>query len=491
MVSAFCLSAILNFKRKKFSRLPVSSVTYEPSADTKCWLYECPGPDPADFEQEGTPTQPLVYWLDLQAVPDDDSAAFGWKTSPDQWNDSAVWASGVHQPGPMSWQELQYPQGHPFAAESLDLALEIWGDEAPPVNGTVCEPGAPHHESEYWYRVTQTSEWCAFHVRVLDENPSNYSNWNVPPGWVFEVHGETDGWWATWRDSEDGCPNAISGTFTYRFTNPNPSKWDIWVMNTGNSLYPSVMPLDGSCNHALEPDGYGHMVHVPAVCALTSDPPAQPLTEAGYEKNRYLTFAPANPGRHSAIRVTFADLPPEFDYAEGRTMWVGEPGEYTENAGKLLPSEAPGFPTFWAAELQCDPYYMDWGAFEEVHVYYGDIIPGGTFDIQMIDKTCYTTIESNYSEVLAMDTSIWGDVLGTCAVSPCSPPNGTVGIPTDVTGVLDKFKNLEGAPTKARCDIEPKYPDLLVNISDVTYVLEAFRGFGYPFAGPAEVDPCP
>lgn len=83
-----------------------------------------------------------------------------------------------------------------------------------------------------------------------------------------------------------------------------------------------------------------------------------------------------------------------------------------------------------------------------------------------------------------MTTSLWGDLLETCAVTPCSPPNGEVGIPTDVTAVLDKFKNLEGAPIKARCDLEPDSPDLAVNISDVSAALDAFRGFPYPFDGP-------
>jgi hypothetical protein len=57
-----------------------------------------------------------------------------------------------------------------------------------------------------------------------------------------------------------------------------------------------------------------------------------------------------------------------------------------------------------------------------------------------------------------------------------------------VTAALDKFKNPAGAPAKARVNLEPSTPDPLVNIADVTYVLDAFRGFGYPFMpGP---DPC-
>ena len=69
------------------------------------------------------------------------------------------------------------------------------------------------------------------------------------------------------------------------------------------------------------------------------------------------------------------------------------------------------------------------------------------------------------------------------------PPDGTVDVTTDVTAVLDKFKNLEGAPAKARSDIDPTRPDQIINMTDVTYVLDAFRGSDYPFEpGPP---PCP
>ncbi|NQU08145.1 MAG: hypothetical protein HQ583_06250, partial [Candidatus Abyssubacteria bacterium] len=61
------------------------------------------------FLQEGTQSNPIVYWLDVSATPLDD-AIFGWRTSVEHWNDDAVWADS-HQ-GP--WNELRYPDGHPF-----------------------------------------------------------------------------------------------------------------------------------------------------------------------------------------------------------------------------------------------------------------------------------------------------------------------------------------------------------------------------------------
>ena len=95
----------------------------------------------------------------------------------------------------------------------------------------------------------------------------------------------------------------------------------------------------------------------------------------------------------------------------------------------------------------------------------------------------------NYSTPLTVETAAWGDVVRDCTATPCGPPDGTVGIATDVTALLDKFKNLTGAPIKARCDLEPSEPDMLINITDVTYGLDAFRGFGYPSAVVPETCP--
>jgi len=63
-------------------------------------------------------------------------------------------------------------------------------------------------------------------------------------------------------------------------------------------------------------------------------------------------------------------------------------------------------------------------------------------------------------------------------------------VTVDVTACLDKFKNAQGAPIKARCDVEPNVPDGKVNITtDVTQILDAFIGYPYPFPGPGTCPP--
>jgi len=94
-----------------------------PSADTQCWEYIFfLGEE--EFIQQGTESEPVVYWIDLTAMPLEE-AYFGWKTSLQHWNDDAVW--GIAPDPPMDWWEMIYPDGHPFHPESIDLAFEVYG----------------------------------------------------------------------------------------------------------------------------------------------------------------------------------------------------------------------------------------------------------------------------------------------------------------------------------------------------------------------------
>jgi len=228
---------------------------------------------------------------------------------------------------------------------------------------------------------------------------------------------------------------------------------------------------------------------VPCEACFSIDPP-QPEPNA-IPKNRFFAFVRGNPGDRTAIRVTFMDLPPPHDVANGRTMWVGKPREVTENSGYIIPSEVPGWPTFWTAMIQCEPHFADWSMLGTVQVRGEGIVPEAVYELQAIRETCDLQAESHYSTSLQASTCLWGDIVEDCTTTPCGPPDGTIGVTTDVTAVLDKFKNEQGAPVKARCDIEPNVLDLKINISDVSFVLDAFRGWSYPFEGPGPVDPCP
>ncbi len=276
------------------------------------------------------------------------------------------------------------------------------------------------------------------------------------------------------NDVPDTCDIA-TGSSPDCNENETPDECD---MDTGASI---------DCN--------GNSVPDECECVPSNAPLAESYVIA---KNRYISLVPQNPGCSTAIQLTFVDLPPQFDALEGQSMWVGAPQTFCENAGEAAPlpggcGPAPGEPslTFTAASLQCEPYYADWSLVGLVHVYDAIVMPGGSYEVRAIHEYCDQMMEVSYSAPLDANTSVWGDLVENCSVTPCGPPDGVVGVSTDVTALLDKFKNLEGAPSKARCDIEPADPDQVINITDVTCCIDAFRGDGYPFGYIAPPPPCP
>ena len=227
--------------------------------------------------------------------------------------------------------------------------------------------------------------------------------------------------------------------------------------------------------------------------AATLALPGNPVKET----NRVLPVLPGNAGSQIAILVTFDDLPFPFNVLNGQSMWAGAPIEYCENSGQDTPPiggchVAPGAPslTFFASELQCSPFYTDWSGFSAVHIFGEFIVPDGFYSIQLIREGCDAGTAAHFSAALPFTTSKWGDSVTDCTTSPCGPPDGGVDVVTDVTAGLDKFKNVITGPSSARVDVEPEVIDHWINISDVTFVLDAFRGDPYPFE-PSSSTACP
>ncbi len=106
--------------------------------DHQCWLYRFHVDPHLAFRQQGTPDEPIIYWLDLKAYPFDLESQFGWKTSMDHWNDDATWGVGA-EPYPGPWFELRYPPQHELWGQSIDLAFAIFED----LVTTVPDEGVP------------------------------------------------------------------------------------------------------------------------------------------------------------------------------------------------------------------------------------------------------------------------------------------------------------------------------------------------------------
>lgn len=214
-------------------------------------------------------------------------------------------------------------------------------------------------------------------------------------------------------------------------------------------------------------------------------------------KNRFVSFSYGVVDCPTAMRVTLVDLPPPFDVFNGQSMWIDAPEVRCENSGHDIPppegcGPAPGLPsqTFAVAGLRCDApvYSTDWGLYGAVHLYDDVIVPLGTYEIQAIGLNCDINAGARFSAPLVISNSSWGDLVSSCASTPCGAPDGKVDLVTDTVAILAKFSNAFGAPSSARADLWPAQPDFKVDILDALECLAAFTGLEYPY--PAPLDPC-
>jgi len=80
-----------------------------------------------------------------------------------------------------------------------------------------------------------------------------------------------------------------------------------------------------------------------------------------------------------------------------------------------------------------------------------------------------------------LGTSRWGDV-----DPPYNPPS-TQSQPDaiDIVGLVNKFKDLTGAPTKVYALLQPAIldPSDPINALDIVSAVDAFKGFPYAYTG--------
>ena len=214
--------------------------------------------------------------------------------------------------------------------------------------------------------------------------------------------------------------------------------------------------------------------------------------------NTCISFSAATSGELMAVRVLFDDLPAPYDIWNGFTVWVGEPYEVSENGKSVDP--IPGWSNFWGTTLQCDPVYLNWNDYGDVFIrgvregviYDADgVVPSARYVLQAIPAGCSIADPKNYSAPYTAVTSRWGDSVGAFNVGTqtWAGPDGSVDVASDVVAGIDKFGSLPTSPPKARADVEPSKL-WIIGITDITVILDAFGGGGFPFA-PDDATPCP
>ncbi len=222
--------------------------------------------------------------------------------------------------------------------------------------------------------------------------------------------------------------------------------------------------------------------------------PAAPAADSsGLNKGRFISFSPS--GCDTALRVTLVSLhhvsPPytggpslPFTSFEGRVRWVGPSLQYMESTTNTTP--------FYAAVLQCTPYYHDWSTVGLLHVTGSAIVPSSMYEVENVAASC-AGVEASCTAVsapLQIATGRWGDV-----EVPFNPPSTTAQPDFgDVAALVNKFKGAPGAPIKARsllagADAFGNITTLNVDVgfANISACVDAFRGRPYPYT----ISSCP
>lgn len=98
----------------------------KPLSTSTIWQYIINIPESQAFLQEGTSSDPVIYWLDVYV--EAYGGEFGWRTTEDHRIDDAVYYLNDDP----YWFELRYPPPHPREGDSIDLACGIIGKESHP-----------------------------------------------------------------------------------------------------------------------------------------------------------------------------------------------------------------------------------------------------------------------------------------------------------------------------------------------------------------------
>lgn len=185
--------------------------------DTMCFQYDFNIPPLEAFEQKGSPDQPMVYWLDVQAQPQQapDGVLFGWKTCPTNWHDDAVWVNAT-EPYNGVWNRLVYPPPHRRYDQTVDLAFRLNAGMAlfsvikwsqPPVVATNVSLAVYKGWNEVsWYGGEQGYPIIADDWVCTTTNP------------VTDIH-----WWGSFLGWNEGAPPPLPDAFFITFWTDLPA----------------------------------------------------------------------------------------------------------------------------------------------------------------------------------------------------------------------------------------------------------------------------
>ena len=191
------------------------------------------------------------------------------------------------------------------------------------------------------------------------------------------------------------------------------------------------------------------------------------LPEATGVSPRYLEITPPETAFPFGLVVTASCLGATANY-------VGQPSD-PQNIALLVDNPATG--AFLTS--------AEWGT---VRVTGLAVVPNTTYDVQLDTGVPGAPV---LSVAVSATTSLWGDVVGSLDPDTLlwTPPDGIVGITTDISSLIAAFSSRPGAPELFRADLVGVdngigcVPDQRIDIIfDITTAIDAFRGLSYEIA---------
>jgi hypothetical protein len=324
--------------------------------DHQCFQYDFNIMPLEAFWQEGTTNNPKVYWLDVQAQPQQAPpyVLFGWKTCPTNWNDDAVWVNSV-EPYAGLWNRLVYPPPHPRHGQTVDMAFrlnagtaeasEIKWSQPPIATADIPLPFFNGWNEVSWYggeyqHPIVADDWvCTTTNPVTDIHWwGSFSNWNssTPPAYVPDLF-----FISFWTDVPAGplpgafshpdiCYQMITGTsYSYQFVGWD---WDPRNLAAGPEAC-FRFDLDLSTNDWFyQNPGLGTNIYWISIAAAYTNAGLVAYPWGWKSRPR----DPASPAPDDAVLIYDPVAPlPGMNYMAGQPIWWPDPTNSWDMAFQL------------------------------------------------------------------------------------------------------------------------------------------------------------
>ena len=271
--------------------------------------------------------------------------------------------------------------------------------------------------------------------------------------------------------SDEGC-NGIGDTgsgLLSRLVTPG-EKWTIRVTNWGGTSATA-----GAGSHMIDVDCIEH------TCPLAAPPSIHQLPDDGgtlsnNNKGRMLPVV-VDEARVAAIQVEFVSLPAPYDLWNGTKMFARAPRPVCETGS--FPAGPCPIDTYNSSRLGCteEPFTTNWNALGVVNLWHEGIVPGGIYNVRVLDAICRVDDPNFYSEPTVFNTAIYGDTVGVGGFH--IPVDYYVGISDALAGIAT-FTTAPGKPSKSRTELARRCISHTANIDDVLASLAGFAGLPYP-----------